>query len=197
MSSSRWSDRPRKLSAALRTMMAAHGFRRCDDAAHIARFHRLLAALIPGPVATPAALAAVEAKTRSSLFLYTSPAEVDEAFLGLFAFSPAGEKAFSGGAFCSLAPDPAHVAPPSRATRMGYVWGFGGVNARGRFRVLRALKHMRGELFSHMVLAARAASPEGRALMAPFGHAPSHTNPDLFIAPAPAESKFVSMEAQR
>jgi hypothetical protein len=44
---------------------------------------------------------------------------------------------------------------------------------------------MRQLLVAHVTLAARAASPEGRALMAPFGHAASARDPNLFIAPAP------------
>jgi hypothetical protein len=140
--------------------------------------------LIPGPVATPHALATVQEKTRSSLFLYVNSLGKDEAFLALFAFSPAGEKALAEGAFSSLSPAPGHVAPPSAETKLGYVWGFGGLRPASGFRVLRALRHMRRELFAHIDLASRAASPEGRALMAPFGHKASPHDPSLFLAPA-------------
>lgn len=173
------------LGGPLRALMRTHGFAACDRRMEIVRFHRLARRLIPGTVAAVDALQAVQNATGSSLFLRAGETE-DEAFLALFAFSPAGEHAFASGAFSSLRPDPIHVCAPSKATTQGYVWGFGGTHRGARFRVLRALRHMRQRLFPHLTLAARAASPEGRALMAPFGHAASALDPDLFIAPAAA-----------
>ncbi len=176
------------LGTALRALMQTHGFAPCEHRDEVLRFHSLADRLIPGPVATPEALATVQQKTGSSLFLYVNASGEDEAFLGLFAFSPEGEKAFASGAFSSLSPAPAHIAPPSTETRLGYVWGFGGLRPASGFRLLRALRHMRCALFAHITLAARAASPEGRALMAPFGHTASLHDPSLFLSPALASA---------
>jgi hypothetical protein len=162
--------------------MQGHGFKSCDTPGDVAWFHTLAAALIPGEVASCETMLAVQARTKCSLFLRTAQAWPD-AFLALFAFSRAGERALASGSFSSLTVDPAWVCAPKQDTRYGYVWGFGGANAAARYRVLRALRHMRKDLFGHVELLARAASPQGRALMAPFGCAPSPTDPDLFVAP--------------
>lgn len=197
MSALRQGAKPRNLARALSTMMQSHAFQPCDTASQIKRFHRLANRLIPGPIAPFEALRAVQFKTRSSLFLYTNSIEQDDAFLALFAFSPDGERAFAAGDFRPCSPDPSYVTPPTSASRLGYVWGFGAVTRAGSFRVLRALRQMRGELFAHVTLAARAASLEGRALMAPFGHSPFPLDPSFFIAPAPAFARIAAEDHQR
>lgn len=170
------------LAFELRSLMHQRGFSSCDDDAAIARFHTRAQSLIPGTVASLEVMAAVQGRGRSCLYLRKAD-DADDAFLAIFAFSKAGERAVQSNVFSALDIRPAWIEPPSLSTRLGYVWGFGASTVGGKMAVLRALRAMRESLFGHVALMARAASGEGAALMAPFGLQPQG---ERFYAPAPA-----------
>lgn len=178
----RCGKRESSLAVSLRGFMQQRGFRACDDDRAIGDFHALAETLIPGPIASQATMSIVQERGRSCLYLRPA-GHSNDAFVAIFAFSRAGEAAIEAGVFSALRIKPDWIEPPSAATRLGYVWGFGASSRAGSVAVLRALKDMRKTLFGHVALMARAATNEGEALMAPFGLQPRG---ERFFAPAPA-----------
>lgn len=170
------------LADELNALMRGCGFQSCAAEHEVTTFHQLASDLIPGPIAPAEVMAAVQSKTKASLYLRRGDARSD-GFLALFAFSAQGEAALSRGAFSGLSVKPEWVEAPSPRSRTGYVWGFGGATRPARFSVLRALQLMRRTLFPNLGLFMRAASDEGRALMSPFGASPTRADATLFYAP--------------
>lgn len=167
----------------IRAFMHERGFRSCDSMPEIEAFHRLGASLIPVEVATPATIAGVQERTGSSVYLKWEDG-APSGFLAFFAFSKEGEAAVTGGDFVGTRVKAHWVEPPSPETRMGYVWGFGGISKAACFAVIRTGRIIRDRFFPHLSVFARAATPDGRKVMEPLGYRlVSQTDPGFYFSP--------------
>lgn len=153
----------------IRFFMMERGFDPCDTDADVTEFHRLAQYLIPVQIASAATIGAVQDRTGCSVFLRRERGR-PAGFLAFFAFSEAGEAAVRSDAFEGTQVRPEWVCEPSAQTRLGYVWGFGGISRAACFAVIRAGRIMRDQFFPHLGVYARAATPDGRKVMEPLGY---------------------------
>lgn len=157
-------------AAQIRAFMAGRGFDVCDARADIEAFHALAQHLIPVEIASPDTIEAVQQRTRSSVYLRREAGRAT-GFLAFFAFSKAGERAVTTAThFEGTRVRPEWVCEPSADTKIGYVWGFGGVSRGACFAVIRTGRVMRDCFFPHLGVYARAATLDGRKVMEPLGY---------------------------
>jgi hypothetical protein len=168
----------------IRAFMRERGFTPADAEEDVEALRQLAGRIIPTEIASTAVLAGVQRRTGHSLFVKFERAS-PTAFLACFPLTGAGEQAIKSGHFDGLRVAPEWIAPFSRSTGAGYIWGLGGVTASGSFSVMRALRIMRERFFAHMDLYARASTPAGRKLMEGFGYLPfGGSDPTVLFAPA-------------
>lgn len=169
--------------AEIRSFMNVRGFEACDTAEQIAAFHALADRLIPCEIASVATITAIQAKSRSAVYVLREDGEAT-GFLAFFAFSEEGVRAVEEGRFHGVRVEPDWVCPPSHETRFGYVWGFGGASRRACFAVIKTGRIMRDSFFPHIGAYARAATPDGRKVMEPLGYrVVSQADPGFYYAP--------------
>jgi hypothetical protein len=154
----------------IRAFMKSRGFDVCDCRANIEEFHALAQRLIPVEIASPDVIEAVQRRTRSSIYLRREAGNAS-GFLAFFAFSAVGEDAVHASTpFEGTRIRPEWVCEPSVDTRIGYVWGFGGLSRAACFGVIRTGRLLRDRFFPHLGVYARAATADGRKVMEPLGY---------------------------
>jgi hypothetical protein len=177
------SPRERVGPSELRAFMQERGFESCDTLAEAQAMRDLASSLIPVELATANTLIAVQERTKSTLYVRRE-AGVLTGFLAFFAFSEKGEEAVRADKFHGVRLDPDWACEPSEETRMGYVWGFGGTSRASCFGVIRTGRVIRDQIFPHIGVYARAATPDGRKVMEPLGYQrASVLDPGFYYSP--------------
>lgn len=149
----------------------------------IATARAIAARAIPDGVVTVARMQAVQAITKSSIFVAREGAHV----VGMTAFFPlraSGMAALEAGQFDTLEPDLEFICPPREAPAGGYAWGFIGLNDKAAGRVVKTCVAVRETLCWALPLYTRAATEAGaKVIFGPLGFRPVQGDPTLAFHP--------------
>lgn len=165
----------------IRSLLGRRGFSVCDEPEAISIFREFAQRLISVPIATTETMAAVQAKTRASLFLRWDK-DAPTGFIAFFPFSATGERVLADGQFVGSAVKPEWVCEATAHTRIGYVWCFGAINSAAGLAVVRAGKTVREQCFPQLGVYVRGATADGRRFTEPMGFFPTSHDPTLYYS---------------